>query len=248
VSGVELSELVPEPASGRVFERTIRPGIADVTGSGRARLDAIARWIQDVAYLDSVDAGFEGYGAWIVRRLRIRAERFPRFGEDLALRTFCSGIGRFCADRRTSISGESARVEAVGLWICLDPERLRPMRFSPEFVDAYAESAAGRVTNVRLRHPDPPDGAERDGAWTFRATDLDGADHVNNSHYWGPLERDLAGGAEPEAIDAEIEYREPCQPGEVAILRDGGTSWVTSPDGVLHASIVHSSSPKHDVV
>ena len=45
-----------------------------------------------------------------------------------------------------------------------------------------------------------------------------------------------------------IEYREPCQPGEVAILRDGGSSWVASPDGVLHASIVHSSSPEDAVV
>jgi hypothetical protein len=52
----------------------MRPGIADATASGRVRLDAIARWLQDVAYLDLVDAGFEGQGAWVVRRLRIRVE------------------------------------------------------------------------------------------------------------------------------------------------------------------------------
>jgi acyl-ACP thioesterase len=128
----------------------------------------------------------------------------------------------------------------------VDPPRSRDPAadaLSPEFVDAYSETAAGRVASVRLRHPDPPDGAQRDGAWTFRATDLDGADHVNNSHYWGPLERDLAAGPEPDEIDAEIEYREPCQPGEVAILRDGRVAWVASPEGALHASIVHPSSP-----
>jgi len=235
---VELTELVPEPASGRVFERKMRPGIADVNGSGRAQLDAIARWVQDVAYLDSVDAGFEGYGAWIIRRMRIRVERFPRFHEDLTLRTFCAGIGRFCADRRTTIRGESARIEAVGLWVCLDPESGRPMRFAPEFVDAYSEAAAGRTANVRLRHPEPPAGAERAGGWSFRVTDIDGADHVNNSHYWALLERDLAGGPEPETIDAEIEYREPAQPGEAVVLRDGEWTWVASPRGELHASII----------
>jgi len=27
----------------------------------------MARWLQDVAYADLIDAGFEGRGAWIVR-------------------------------------------------------------------------------------------------------------------------------------------------------------------------------------
>ena len=45
------------------------------------RLDAIARWLQDVAYEDLLDAGFEKSGVWIVRRLRLRVEAWPRFGE-----------------------------------------------------------------------------------------------------------------------------------------------------------------------
>ena len=52
-------EIVPGPGAGRVCEQAIRPGIADATPSGRCRLDAIARWLQDIAYADLVDAGFE---------------------------------------------------------------------------------------------------------------------------------------------------------------------------------------------
>ena len=37
----ELSELVPAPRGGRVFEREMLPGLADAAGSGRVRLDAI---------------------------------------------------------------------------------------------------------------------------------------------------------------------------------------------------------------
>ena len=38
------------------------------------------------------------------------------------------------------------------------------MRFPPDFLSVYEESAGGRDANVRLRHPDPPEGAER-SAW-----------------------------------------------------------------------------------
>lgn len=223
-----------------MYERRMRPGIADANAAGRCRLDAIARWLQDVAYADLVDAGFEGRGAWIVRRTRIRVEAFPRFGEELRLRTFCSGIGRFSAERRTSISGEGAAVEAVGRWVCLDVDRGRPMRFPPDFVEVYAESAAGRDANVRLRHPDPPGDATRE-RWEFRATEMDPAGHINNSHYLVPLEEDLATGVEPESIDAEVEYRDPAIAGEAVLLRDRASLWVASTDGAVHASILRKS-------
>jgi acyl-ACP thioesterase len=222
---------------GRSFEQAMRPGIADADGSGRCRLDAMARWLQDIAYADLVDAGFEGEGAWIVRRTRIHAAGFPRFGEDLELRTFCSGIGRFSAERTTSIRGATAAVETVALWVCLDPERGRPMRFPPDFISIYEESAAGRDANVRLRHPDPPEGAER-SSWAFRATEMDPAGHINNSHYWSPLEEELAAGPEPESIDAEVEYRDPAMAGEVALLRNGSSMWIASTEGAVHASII----------
>ena len=87
-----MSELVDWPG-GRAFEREMRPGIADADAAGRCRLDAIARWLQDVAYADIVDAGFEGRGAWIVRRTRIRVESFPRFGDHSAT-VFLGGAAR----------------------------------------------------------------------------------------------------------------------------------------------------------
>ena len=217
----------------------MRPGIADANGSGRCRLDAMARWLQDVAYADLVDAGFEGRGAWIVRRTRIRVDAFPRFGEWLQLRTFCSGIGRFSAERRTSIRGETAAVEMVALWVCLDPEAGRPMRFPPDFLAVYEESAAGRDANVRLRHPDPPEDAARSG-WRFRAAEMDPAGHINNSHYWTPLEEELASGPEPESIDAEVEYRDPAVAGEVALLRRGTSLWIAGIDGTLHATVLRA--------
>jgi acyl-ACP thioesterase len=222
-------ELVPEPTEGRVFERSLLPGIADAGGDGRVRLDALARWLQDVAYADLLDAGASDDGVWIVRKARIRVERFPRFGDPVTVRTFCSGIGRFSAERRTSVRGASAAVEAVATWVWIDAETLRPKRFPPEFVAEYERSAAGRDASVRLRHPDPPGDCEQ-RPWIFRATDEDVAGHVNNSHYWAALEEELVGQA-AEPFDAEIEYREPMLPGPAELLRAAGGLWIAGPDG-----------------
>ena len=230
-------ELIPHPGAGRVYEAEMTPGAADVVGGGRARLDAIADWLQEVARQDLVDAGFWGHGVWIVRRTRIRVERFPRYEEALTLRTFCSGISRFSAERRTTIAGNEATVETVSRWIYLEPDGSRPQRFDGEFREAYAASAGDRDANVRVRHPDPPADAERT-PWTFRATDLDIAAHVNNSHYWAPLEEEfLAAGSAPEAFDGEVEHRDPAQPGLAELLRSGEMRWIVGEAGELHASI-----------
>jgi acyl-ACP thioesterase len=235
----EMIELVPEPPTGRVFEGSLQPGVADVTGSGRTRLDAIARWLQEIARQDLDDAGFGGRGVWIVRRTRIRVKSFPRYDQTLTLRTFCSGIGRFSAERRTVIRGGEASVDTVSRWICFDPEGARPQRFDDDFKAAYAETAGERDANVRVRHPGPPEGgaAGDPEPWLFRATDLDVADHVNNSHYWGPLEQALLGAPEPQSFDGEVEHREPALAGPALLLRDGDWAWVTSHEGEVHASI-----------
>jgi acyl-ACP thioesterase len=217
-----------------VFERTLMPGIADAIGDGRVRLDAIARWLQDVAYADLLDAGFDEDGAWIVRRLRLRVQSFPSFGEAVTVRTFCSGLGRFSAERRTTLTAPTAAVDAVALWVWTD-ESGRPARFPPRFVELYGESAAGRGAPVRLRHPEPPPGAART-PWTFRAADIDVAGHVNNSHFWEPLEERFAG-TEPTGIDAEIEHRDAAPAGEAFVVDQPHGMWIVGGDGSVYASL-----------
>lgn len=231
-----LTELVPPPAGGRLFEREVVPGLADATGSGRVRLDAIARWLQDIAYGDIVDAGLADRGAWVVRRARMKVEAFPRFGAPTSVRTFCSAAGRLAAERRTSVSGGGAAIEAVAMWIHVDTETLRPLRLGEEFQAVYGASAGSRKANFRLSHPDPIAGAAS-SPWRFRASDVDIAGHVNNAAYWEPVEELFAQHGEPESSDLEMEYREPAQPGDAEILRAGHMMWVTGPDGAVCASV-----------
>jgi acyl-ACP thioesterase len=237
-----FSELVAPPRAGRVFRREVDPGFSDSAPSGRIRLDAIARWLQDVAYADVADAGLADAAVWVVRRTRICVQRFPRFAQRFEVATFCSGLGRMWAERRTTVTrlGESQPcVEAVSLWVHLDPERWRPTLLSDAEIDTYGDSAGGRRITARLRHPSPAEATRDDGlGWSFRATDCDLAAHVNNASYWQPLEEELLGGPDPERIDAEIEYRAPAQPGDVRIVRNGSRRWIVGDDGETLASVL----------
>lgn len=228
-----------------MFSQRAMPGLADCAPSGRARLDALARILQDVAYADVEDAGLQDSAVWVVRRCRIQVLRFPRFAERLTLRTFCSGIGRAWAERRTTIEdGGGALVEAVSLWVHLDPETWHPAPFSEGEMDVYGVSAGDRRISHRLRHPAPPSDADSDMPWTFRATECDVADHVNNTAYWAPLEEELltGGAAEPERIDVELEFRTPAQPGPKRIVSAGDHRWIVDPAGELHASLLISAA------
>jgi acyl-ACP thioesterase len=245
---VKPTPFVPPPSAGRVFTDRARAGLGDVGPSGRARLDAIARWLQDAAFADLVDSGVHYDGVRVVRRLRMRVERFPRFREALAVETWCSGTGSLVAERRTTVRGDrGALVEAVALWVHLDPDGTRPRPMPEGFDDVYGPSAAGRRVRARLRHPGQVPEAAGIVPWRFRAADLDLADHVNNAVYWEALEERLAADASagpldadrwPEPFDAEIEHRAPGDAGDASLMLDGPMLWITAPDGDVLASFL----------
>ena len=254
VSGGHVTLRDRDPGA-RSFSQQQYPGFADCAPSGRVRLDALARWMQDVAYADVADAGLERVAVWVVRRARIRVNRFPRFGERFRLTTFCSGVGRMWAERRTNVTADTSGgspsrnggrgrviadpdVEAVALWVHLDPEKGRPTPLTDAELEAYSGVEPLRRVTARLRHPAPPH-ASGAAAWHFRATECDIAGHVNNAAYWEPLEEELlSGDPEPSRLDAEIEFRAPAQPGPKRVIAEGDRRWIVDESGELHASIV----------
>jgi acyl-ACP thioesterase len=233
------SELLPAPAAGRVFGDRFRAGLGDVAPTGRVRLDAIARWLQDAAFADVVDSGLRDDGVWVVRRLRMEVARFPRFGETVEVATWCSGTGALWAERRTTVRGDGGSlVEAVAVWVHLDGDGGRPRPLPDGFDAVYGASAAGRRVRARLSHPAAaPEGADAT-PWRFRAADLDLAQHVNNAVYWQALEEELArDGALPEPLDAEIEHRAAGDVGEATVLSAGDRLWIAARGGEVLATI-----------
>jgi acyl-ACP thioesterase len=240
-------ELLGRPERGRVFRQARRPVLADCAPSGRVRLDALARWAQDIAYADAEDAGLSDSAVWVIRRTRMHVGRFPRFGEQFELATFCSGLGRMWAERRTSMTraGEetgAGEVELATLWVHIDPRDGRPFPLTADELATWGETAGGRHVAARLHHP-APDGVEYGIPWWFRATELDLAGHINNAAYLQPLEEELLRDGDPGSIDLEIEYRSPAQPGEQRVLRNGARRWIVSARGETHASILLGAEP-----
>lgn len=237
----ELSELVAHPAGTRLFGASFRPGFADCAPSGRLRLDGIARWLQEIAYADVQDAGLHLCAVWVVRRTRLRIRRFPRFSEAVSATTFCGGLGRMWAERRTTLTrpGEpEPDVEAVTLWVHLAPDSWRPVPFSEAEIAVYGANLPDRRVSARLRHPAPAEAIEV-GRWHFRAAETDLAGHVNNTCYLQVLEEELiTRERDPETLDLELEYRTPAQPGEQRVLASGPLRWIVSEAGEVHASAV----------
>jgi acyl-ACP thioesterase len=161
-------------------------------------------------------------------------ERFPRFGEEIEVATFCSGTGALVAERRSTVSvGGAAVVEAVALWVHLDPDGVRPRPLPSGFEAVYGAAAAGRRVRARLRHPaEPPNGAA-ERPWRFRAADLDLAGHVNNAVYWQVVEEELAGAEPAGGADLELEHRAPADAGEAAVLADGAMRWIVAGGDVV---------------
>ena len=231
---------MPLPAKGRRFSATRQVRLGDATANGRLRLDALVRYLQDVAADDSADSGLPDAGAWVVRKTVVRVERPAAYGERLELTTFCSGTGSRWAERRTSVTGDrGGRIEAASVWVYVDLATGRPRRLPAAFDGLYGEACGGRQVKARLVHPDPPADAER-RPWPLRATDFDVLGHVNNAAYWEPVEDVVAGrGLFKGPVRAELEHRSAVEPAadvELAIVEENPLRIWWLADGAVSAS------------
>lgn len=208
-AGPGAGGFAPPLPGGRCFVATRRVGLSETTVDGRLRLDALARYLQDVATDDADDAGLAP-GAWVLRRSEVGLARLPVRGEPVRLTTFCSAAGRSVAERRTTLvdAGGGLLAEAAALWVFLDPGTGRPGTLGPWFTRRYGPAAGGRRASTRLHLPDAPPAGAPTRPWPLRSSDLDVLAHVNNAAYWEPVEHELAvrlPGAVP--VHAVLEHR-----------------------------------------
>ncbi|MDJ0770889.1 MAG: thioesterase [Ilumatobacter sp.] len=227
------TELLPPRPTGRTFadDRVVR--LADADATGRLRLDAIARYLQDIASDDASDALLPNALAWVVRRTMIEVRTPAVLNERVQLVTFCTGWGRSWAERRTSITGDGgASIEAVSLWVQVDTTTARPARLGDEFFTTWGEAAGDRRVSSKLSLPkDAPVGAALH-PWAFRMTDVDQLGHVNNAAQWSIVEEFLMAGDQPLIGRGQIEYLAPVEAGAALSLAVTGSGlWLRDDAG-----------------
>jgi len=242
------TEFIPVPASGRRFSTLRSVRLGDVDPSGNLRLDATARYLQDVATDDVADSRLDQALGWVVRRSMIGVRRAARLDERLELTTFCTGLGRSWAERTTQLRGaEGAVVDAVSLWVQVATDTGRPAALSGRFRDIYSESSNGRVVSARLVLSAPTETATTQ-PWMIRRTDLDPFDHVNNAATWSFLEEALDDSGGGRTGTAELEFVAPVQHGVAAELHVDRAGTASRSAWLVVDGVVHSAARWRDAV
>ncbi|MEM8621380.1 MAG: hypothetical protein AAGF73_16840, partial [Actinomycetota bacterium] len=128
------------------------------------------------------------------------------------------------------------RIDAVALWIRVDPSSGRPTGLGDDFLEVYGPAANGRRISTRLQLDDPPADAVAQ-PWAVRRADLDPLGHVNNAAQWAALEEVLG---ERTGV-AELEHRAPVEADrstELIVSRDNGEvrAWLVA-DGTVRTAM-----------
>lgn len=214
---------------------------------GFATLPTICNYLQEAASVNAEDLGFSKSDfasagqniSWVLTRLVVKMDRFPKWEDEVVVETFPRGGRKIVAWRDFEVKDASgARLGvASSEWMLIDlaTRKIVPV---PESVFAAADPADAPVLGEspfsKFRFPD---GAPS-GSCTFRAQkshiDLNG--HVNNVHYveWmlEPVEDACPG-------EAEIVFRSETLAGdevrvECAFEGDRVFHRVFAPDGRDH--------------
>jgi acyl-ACP thioesterase len=218
-----MEGVVPIPSQGRTFVESRRVRLTDMDPRGRLRLDAVARFLQEIAIDDVDETGWRAPDhLWFVRRMRVDVVEPFLADRAVELVTWCSGLATVAAGRRWSLTGDrGGRIEVDSVWIHLDADQ-RPARITR--FDAYARAAGGRRVSARPQLADPAIDGPR-SPWPLRASDVDLHGHVNNTDYWQTIEHVLlgAGPALGRPLRAHLDFREPLDLGdplELAVTGD----------------------------
>ncbi|WP_280304837.1 acyl-[acyl-carrier-protein] thioesterase [Nocardia neocaledoniensis] len=217
--------------------------LGDTDGDDRLRLDAVARYLQDIGF-DHLDAVADGdsHQAWIVRRTVIDVYEPIMFGDRVQLRRWADALSNRWCDMRIQLKGErGGHIEAAAFLIHIDPVAGRPARMS----DAFMAPMLASTTEHRLRwraaltELDDPDTEAT--SFPLRVTDVDRLGHVNNAVYWEAVEEALAAHPDRHQLPyrAIVEHVGPVMAGDKVVLRTslrpGGLRVQMDVDGVARA-------------
>ena len=212
-------QMIEGPGSGRQFTARRRVRLGDATPNGRLRLDAVARYLQDVSNDDTRDADWSDPHWWVVRRTVIDVHQFPEYMQEIDLTTWCGGIGSHWAERRTRISAVDGTplIDAASLWVHVDESTMQPSKVPADVVDILSASAGGRDVNARLLLRDKlfDESSTEMTPWHLRFADFDAVGHMNNAAYWVIVEEFLASHRDVRApLRTIVEHVVQVEPGQ----------------------------------
>lgn len=211
------------PDITRAFAASWPVRLGDTDGQDRLRLDAVARYLQDIGFdhLDAVEDG-DAHQAWIVRRTVIDVYEPIEFGDRVQLRRWADALSNRWCDMRIQLKGErGGHIEAAAFLIHIDPVAGRPARMSDAFMAPMLASTTEHRLRWRAALSELDDLDVEAVPFPLRVTDVDRLGHVNNAVYWEAVEEALA--AHPDRHElpyrAIVEHVGPVMAGDKVVLR-----------------------------
>ncbi|MCP2288984.1 acyl-[acyl-carrier-protein] thioesterase [Nocardia amikacinitolerans] len=213
------SSLPERPPIGTPFRTGWPVRLADTDRQQRLRLDAVARYLQDIGFehLDAVEDG-DSHRGWVVRRTVIDVLKPVVWGERVTLHRWCSALSNRWCNMRVQICGSAGGlIETEAFLIHFGIESGVPTRMSDRFMAPMLASTTEHRLRWQAALTEPmPDVAAADVEvlpFPLRVADIDVLDHVNNAVYLGALEELLAGHGEliSAAHRVIIEYAKPLE-------------------------------------
>ncbi|WP_433191875.1 acyl-ACP thioesterase domain-containing protein [Nocardia sp. CA-107356] len=230
----DMYTLPEQPLGAEVFTARYRMRTSDIDAAMRLRLDAVARYLQDIA-ADMIETWqhYETDPFWILRRTIIDVIEPISWPGNVTVQRWCSATSTRWMNMRQTIRSSHETSP-------FNPEHRPPGHIETEsfcikvdrsgqlsrITEAAQEHLNRHVADTRLRwrplitEPLPAASAD-DRQFSIRATDIDPFDHVNNAVYWHAVENELA--MHPDLIErrhrAIVEFLRPIPPATRVTVR-----------------------------
>ena len=196
-------------SNDRIFTSSRRVRVSDCDQEGKVRIDAIARYLQDIGFDDTNDIGVGDGGLWVARKIEIEfpdTSSWPKRNEMIKLETYCGGVGGASAERIVKISSGKEEIVASTIWVHVDRNG------KPDKVPGWLSTAYPKAKKIKA----PKSGkSESDfsGAkkirFPIRQSDFDVNGHVNNAVSFVALNEAGAEIGASAPLELEVQYLSP---------------------------------------
>jgi medium-chain acyl-[acyl-carrier-protein] hydrolase len=121
---------------------------------------------------------------WVLSRLFIQMDEYPRWGDQIKIKTWLTGRGRLFALRHFSITDSMGNImgSAKSAWLVLDLKSRKPQRIEPVFKHLLHLFDDLSSTEEPEKLPATVQ-SEMEKSYTIRYSDIDMHHHVNNTKY-----------------------------------------------------------------
>lgn len=184
---------------------------SETGGHHLSNMATIANYFQDCAIFQSEEVGIgmdylkEHHRAWFLVSWQIEADRYPKMGEKIKVRTWAYDFKASLGFRNIDILDEGGAqiVRAASIWSFVDTDGMRPVRIDSDVAKAYPMEAKLDMEYAPRKIKLWDTGYEEIDRRRVMSYQIDSNDHMNNEAYIALAQEYAEDAASISAVRAE---------------------------------------------